>query len=329
MKSSNWGSKQQSRVNQEDSLYFNKSAIERGLFKSTSLKKFKVEINKNQSTSQDDVFMKPIPDEVTGLRHGSYDKLNDKGYVPEETTVYNGDIIMAKLTPIQPVEGSNKKYKDSSIPYVSHAPGVIDKVYTNIYNNEGFEMRKMRVRSERVPQTGDKFACYTPEHEILTTDGWISIKDVTINHKVACLINGTTLEYHNPIETMEYEYDDNIYVVDSNQVKLRVTPNHRMYVSFDDTHYVIKQASEIYHTKYYIKNMDETFIMNNNETHIFYDGDVYSKTSFNDSYEHYKGKVYCCQVPNDGIIYVRKEGYSVWCGNSRHGLKFLAVNRWQ
>ena len=144
--------------NQEDSLYFNKSAIERGLFKSTSLKKFKVEINKNQSTSQDDVFMKPIPDEVTGLRHGSYDKLNDKGYVPEETTVYNGDIIMAKLTPIQPVEGSNKKYKDSSVPYISHASGVIDKVYTNIYNNEGFEMRKMRVRSERVPQTGDKFA---------------------------------------------------------------------------------------------------------------------------------------------------------------------------
>lgn len=102
--------------------------------------------------------MKPIPDEVTGLRHGSYDKLNDKGYVPEEVTVYNGDIIMAKLTPIQPVEGSNKKYKDSSVPYVSHAPGVIDKVYTNIYNNEGFEMRKMRVRSERIPQTGDKFA---------------------------------------------------------------------------------------------------------------------------------------------------------------------------
>jgi DNA-directed RNA polymerase II subunit RPB2 len=158
MKSLSWDSKQQKLFNQEDSLYFNKSAIERGLFKSTSLKKFKVEIQKNQSTSQDDVFMKPIPDEVTGLRYGSYDKLNDKGYVSEETTVYNGDIIMAKLTPIQPVEGSNKKYKDSSVPYIAHAPGVIDKVYTNIYNNEGFEMRKMRVRSERIPQTGDKFA---------------------------------------------------------------------------------------------------------------------------------------------------------------------------
>ena len=48
--------------------------------------------------------MKPDINKVVGMRHGSYDKLNDKGYVPEETTVYNGDIIMAKLTPIQPVE---------------------------------------------------------------------------------------------------------------------------------------------------------------------------------------------------------------------------------
>lgn len=136
---------------------FNKSAIERGLFRSMSLKKYIAEISKNQSTSQDDVFMKPIPDEVTGMRHGSYDKLNDRGYVPEETHIVNGDIILGKVTPIQATEGSNKKYKDSSKVYVSHAPGVVDKVYTGIHNNEGFEMRKMRVRSERIPRIGDKF----------------------------------------------------------------------------------------------------------------------------------------------------------------------------
>jgi DNA-directed RNA polymerase II subunit RPB2 len=143
--------------NQEDSLVFNLSAIDRGMFRSTSVKKYISAIQKNQSTSQDDIFMKPDPTKVTGIKHGSYDKLNDRGFVPEETTIVNGDIIIGKVSPIQPIGNSNKIFKDSSEVYRSHAPGKIDRVYTNIYNNEGYEMRKVRVRSERIPQTGDKF----------------------------------------------------------------------------------------------------------------------------------------------------------------------------
>lgn len=101
--------------------------------------------------------MKPDPTKVTGMRHGSYDKLNDKGYVPEETVIVNGDIIIGKVSPIQPSGNNNKIYKDSSEVYKSHAPGVIDKVYTGIYNNEGYEMMKCRVRSQRYPTIGDKF----------------------------------------------------------------------------------------------------------------------------------------------------------------------------
>jgi DNA-directed RNA polymerase beta subunit len=143
--------------NQEDSLVFNKSAVDRGLFSSKSLKKYMIQVQKNQSTGQDDQLAKPDPTKVTGLRHGSYDKLNDKGYAPEETPIVNGDIILGKISPIQPVGTSTKTFKDSSETYKSHASGVVDKVYTNIYTNEGYEMRKMRVRSERIPMIGDKF----------------------------------------------------------------------------------------------------------------------------------------------------------------------------
>lgn len=142
--------------NQEDSLVFNKSSIDRGLFCSKSLKKYMIQVQKNQSTGQDDQLTKPDPTKVTGLRHGSYDKLNDKGYAPEETTIVNGDIILGKISPIQPVGNSTKTFKDSSETYKSHASAVIDKVYTNIYNNEGYEMRKMRIRSERIPMIGDQ-----------------------------------------------------------------------------------------------------------------------------------------------------------------------------
>jgi DNA-directed RNA polymerase II subunit RPB2 len=128
------------------------------LFRSMSLKKYVTSLQKNQSTSQDDVFMKPDPTKVTGMRQGSYDKLNDKGFVPEETIIENGDIILGKVSPIQQVGNSAKIFKDSSETYRAHASGVVDKVYTNIYNPDGYEMRKMRVRSERMPRNGDKFS---------------------------------------------------------------------------------------------------------------------------------------------------------------------------
>jgi hypothetical protein len=42
--------------------------------------------------------------------------------------------------------------------------------------------------------------------------------------------------------------------------------------------------------------------------------------------EHYSGKVYCCEVPTH-IMYVRKNGKPVWCGNSdRHSAKGIIAD---
>ena len=143
--------------NQDDSIVFNQSSIDRGLFRSISLKKHIKKIEKNQSTSQDDIFMKPDITKLTGARHAVYDKLNDKGYIPEETYIENGDVIIGKVTPIQPAPGSNKCFKDSSEIYKSSETAIIDKVFTGIHDSEGNEMIKIRTRSERIPKIGDKF----------------------------------------------------------------------------------------------------------------------------------------------------------------------------
>ena len=42
-----------------------------------------------------------------------YDKLNEKGYVPEETPVTNGDVLFGKVTPITD-NNTGKVFKDSS-----------------------------------------------------------------------------------------------------------------------------------------------------------------------------------------------------------------------
>ncbi len=147
-----------SGYNQEDSIIMNRSAVDRGLYRSTSLKKYNDEIKKNPSTSQDDIFTKPDRNKVTGMKNGNYDKLNDLGFVPEETPIEKGDVIIGKISPIQPRGDTNKIYKDSSQIYKVGVPAVIDKVEHGIYNADGYEMYSVRVRSERTPRIGDKFS---------------------------------------------------------------------------------------------------------------------------------------------------------------------------
>jgi DNA-directed RNA polymerase II subunit RPB2 len=144
--------------NMEDSLVFNGASVDRGMFRSATLKKAVSKAQKNQSTAQDDIFMKPESSKVVGMRHGSYDKLNDKGYVPPETVIYNDDIIIGKVTPIQNMGNSNKEFKDASEVYKAGAPGVIDRVYIDIQDQDGYPTRKVLIRSTRTPRVGDKFA---------------------------------------------------------------------------------------------------------------------------------------------------------------------------
>ena len=90
------------------------------------------------------------------MKQGNYEKLNDKGYVPEETIINNEDIIIGKISPIQPIGNNNKVYKDSSTIFKTNVQGVVDRVHTGIYNSEGYEMYDVKVRMERKLMIGDK-----------------------------------------------------------------------------------------------------------------------------------------------------------------------------
>ncbi len=243
--------------NQDDSIVFNQSSIDRGLFRSASLKKWMCKIEKNQSTSQDDIFMKPDVTKLTGTRHAVYDKLNDKGYVPEETLVENGDVIIGKVTPIQPAPGSNKCFKDSSEIYKSQEPAIIDRVFTGIYDSEGYEMIKIRTRSERVPKIGDKFCLKldsTNPFEILTNKGWLKLEDINLNDKIATLVDGKKLVYDYPIGIYKFKYKGQMYKVNSQQVDLDVTVDHQMYIKkIDHKEFELIEAKKIIGKRYKFK----------------------------------------------------------------------------
>ena len=142
--------------NQEDSILMNNSAIEKGLFRAQALKKNFETIKKNPASSQTGIFMKPDPNKVDNMKDANYGKLTEEGYAKVETAIKDGDVIIGMVNPKPTTNEDEKPYKDSSTIYKSLVPGVIDKVILGV-NSDGYPIIKMRVRSERIPEIGDKF----------------------------------------------------------------------------------------------------------------------------------------------------------------------------
>jgi hypothetical protein len=90
--------------------------------------------------------------------------------------------------------------------------------------------------------------CYTGDTDIMTIDGWVNFKELTKNHKVACLINGI-VEYHHP-EALQYFKDrDDLLHFKSTQIDLMVTKDHRMYTKIQKGPWQIKKAEELTNSK--------------------------------------------------------------------------------
>jgi DNA-directed RNA polymerase II subunit RPB2 len=147
-----------------------------------SVKKHVMQVQKNQSTAQDDILTKPDPTKVSGIKHGNYEKLNDKGYVEEETMVEYGDVIFGKITPISDTSNTGKSYRDTSEIYKVGAPGVIDRIYLDTSTQDGYEVRKCCIRSERVPKIGDKFSIdISIYHRNLLSSFWTAVQKIGEN----------------------------------------------------------------------------------------------------------------------------------------------------
>lgn len=78
---------------------------------------------------------------------------------------------------------------------------------------------------------GDKVHCLSMDHEVLTLDGWKKFNQLSMNDQVATLIDDK-LVYNKPNKILYYpDYKGDMYHVESKQIDLMVTPQHRMWVS--------------------------------------------------------------------------------------------------
>ena len=145
--------------NQEDSLLFNKGSVDRGLFQATIYHTEKDE-DKQKINGDEEIRCKPDISKTKGIKFGNYQKVNNKGLIPENTLVENRDIIISKVTPIK--ENRNDptkliKYEDQSRIFRTNEETYIDKNYMD-KNGDGYTFAKVRLRNVRKPIIGDKFS---------------------------------------------------------------------------------------------------------------------------------------------------------------------------
>lgn len=144
--------------NQEDSIILNKGSLDNGLFVTTHYHVYKDEEKKIQSNGKEEKFCKPDIKYISDKRNNNYDKLDSRGFVRENTYVTDRDIIIGKQLPIKNkyIDG-HQIYKDCSTSLKANESGYIDKVFVN-RNEEGFLNCKIKIRDERIPTIGSKFA---------------------------------------------------------------------------------------------------------------------------------------------------------------------------
>ena len=150
-----------SGFNQEDGIMINGSAVDRGLFVSTNYKTVKEQCTKNHSTGEEEVFMKPDKDSIK--KPYNYKKLGEDGFVPINTFVEGGDVIIGKVMPKKlrttSIGSAKLENIDCSVTMKSNEKGIIDKNYYDV-NSDGYAFCKVRYRNIKKPVIGDKLASH-------------------------------------------------------------------------------------------------------------------------------------------------------------------------
>lgn len=158
--------------NQEDSIIMNKGSVDRGMFRSDFYRTYHTEERKSQVTGDEEIMRRPNQHETIGMRTSGYENIREDGLPIVNARVNSGDPLIGKVVPLRSMPvglESQKRYRDISLCMRHNESGFVDRVYVN-HNAEGYRFCKVRTRSERIPNIGDKFAS---EHAQKGTVGMI------------------------------------------------------------------------------------------------------------------------------------------------------------
>lgn len=127
--------------NQEDSLLFNKSAIDRGMFRSTTYRTYSSSNSSTRQSPASEFKKEEMYGDVTST-------LDTDGLAFPDTHIEKGKAIFCNVTAGKKHPHITKNKKSS---------GVVDSTIL-FQNANGGQTAKTRIREQRIPQIGDKFS---------------------------------------------------------------------------------------------------------------------------------------------------------------------------
>ena len=140
--------------NQEDSVILNKSAVDRGLFRSLYYTMYKDEEHRNVASGKEEKFMLPRRENTRGYKTSSYHAVQDNGMPIPNTILQENDVVIGKVTSLKS-DPHGFTYRDASTTHKNSEQCRIDGVWQD-KNSDGYPFIKVRTVSERVPEIGDK-----------------------------------------------------------------------------------------------------------------------------------------------------------------------------
>ncbi|MBU0953135.1 MAG: DNA-directed RNA polymerase subunit B [Nanoarchaeota archaeon] len=147
--------------NMNDAIVINKSSVQRGLFRSFYFRTYETIKKRYWSGQEDDI---TIPDPAVRGHRGedAYRDLGENGIINPETRVQSDSVLVGKVSPLRFLSAEEfaagiENKRETSMTLRHGEKGIVDKVMIT-ETQDANHLIKIRIRDERIPELGDKFA---------------------------------------------------------------------------------------------------------------------------------------------------------------------------